>query len=84
MIIENLENFWEIDSQDDFEALALKTFYFQYENNKVYRSFCDLINCNSSEITAVKDIPYLPISFSTPYARGSFLSNLSHSHLHQK
>ena len=63
MIIENLENFWEIDSQDDFEALALKTFYFQYENNKVYRSFCDLINCHPSEVAAVKDIPYLPISF---------------------
>jgi hypothetical protein len=63
MIIENLENFWEIDSQAAFEALAVKTFYFQYENNKVYRSFCDLINCHPSEVAAVKDIPYLPISF---------------------
>jgi hypothetical protein len=59
----NLENFWEIGSQSTFEMLALKTFYFQYENNKVYRSFCDLINCNPAEVTAVKDIPYLPISF---------------------
>ena len=63
MIIENFENFWEIDSQAAFEALTLKTFYFQYENNKVYRSFCDLINCHPSEVAAVKDIPYLPISF---------------------
>ncbi|MDA8758295.1 acyl transferase [Flavobacteriaceae bacterium] len=63
MTIENLENFWEIDSQATFEALALKTFYFQYENNKVYRSFCDLINCHPSEVSTVKDIPYLPISF---------------------
>lgn len=63
MIIENFENFWEIDSQAAFEALTLKTFYFQYENNKVYRSFCDLINCHPSEVSAVKDIPYLPISF---------------------
>lgn len=63
MTTDNLENFWEIDSQSAFEMLALKTFYFQYENNKVYRSFCDLINCNPAEVTAVKDIPYLPISF---------------------
>ncbi len=63
MTIDNLENFWEIGSQSAFEMLALKTFYFQYENNKVYRSFCDLINCNPAEVTAVKDIPYLPISF---------------------
>lgn len=63
MTIEDLENFWEIDSQSAFEALALKTFYFQYENNDVYRSFCDLINCHPAEVTAVKDIPHLPISF---------------------
>ena len=63
MTTDNLENFWEIDSQSTFEMLALKTFYFQYENNKVYRSYCDLINCNPAEVTAVKDIPYLPISF---------------------
>ncbi|MGB2164301.1 MAG: acyl transferase [Flavobacteriaceae bacterium] len=63
MTTDNLENFWEIGSQSTFEMLALKTFFFQYENNKVYRSFCDLINCNPAEVTAVKDIPYLPISF---------------------
>ena len=63
MTIDNLENFWEIGSQPAFEMLALKTFNFQYENNKVYRSFCDLINCNPAEVKAVKDIPYLPISF---------------------
>ena len=55
--------FWEIDSNDAFDALALNTFYFQYENNDVYRSFCDLINCHPAEVTAVKDIPHLPISF---------------------
>ena len=63
MTTDNLENFWEICSQPAFDALAFKTFYFQYENNKVYRSFCDLINCNPAEVTALKDIPYLPISF---------------------
>ena len=59
----HLENFWEIDSHAAFDALALKTFYFQYENNKVYKSFCDLINYHPSEVKSVKDIPHLPVSF---------------------
>ncbi len=63
MTIRDLENFWEIDSQFAFEALALKTFYFQYKKNDVYRSFCDLINCHPAEVSAVEDIPHLPISF---------------------
>ena len=63
MTTDHLENFWEIDSHDAFDALALKTFYFQYKNNKVYRSFCDLINCHPTEVKYVKDIPHLPISF---------------------
>lgn len=63
MTLNTLENFWEIDSQSAFETLALKTFYFQHENNKVYRSFCDLINCHPAEVITVKDIPHLPISF---------------------
>ncbi len=63
MTIDNLENFWEINSRSNFDALALKTFAFQYQNNYVYRSFCDLINCNPVDVVKFEDIPYLPISF---------------------
>ena len=63
MKIDNLESFWEINSRSDFNALALKTFAFQYQNNSVYRSFCDLINCNRVEIIKFEDIPHLPICF---------------------
>ena len=59
----HLKNFWEISSAASFEKLALETFYFQYENNPVYRSFCDLINRNPADIFTVESIPHLPISF---------------------
>ena len=62
MTVDNLENFWEINSRSNFDALALKTFAFQYQNNNVYRSFCDLINCNPVDVVKFDDIPHLPIS----------------------
>lgn len=62
MTFDNSENFWEIDDQAAFDSLALKTFKFQYENNDVYRSFCDLIHCHPTSVKFVKDIPHLPIS----------------------
>ena len=56
-------DFWEVETPIEFEALALKTFKFQYHNNTVYRSFCDLINCNPVEVHSSDDIPHLPITF---------------------
>ena len=56
------DNFWEIKSKSDFEKHALATFNFQYKNNPVYRSFCDLINKNLCEIKTIEEIPHLPIS----------------------
>lgn len=58
-----LGNFWEVDSKSSFKALALATFKLQYQKNSVYRSFCDLINRNPSDVSAIEEIPHLPISF---------------------
>lgn len=46
-----------------FKDIALKVFKFQFENNPVYRSFCDLLYKHPSDITRVEDIPFLPIQF---------------------
>lgn len=56
-------NIFEITTASDFERHALDTFKFQFENNKVYRSFCDLLYKHPSDITSIKDIPFLPIQF---------------------
>ena len=57
------EDIFNIQSQIEFEDFVLKVFKFQFEHNRVYRSFCDLLYKHPSEITAVKDIPFLPIQF---------------------
>ncbi|WP_034062605.1 LuxE/PaaK family acyltransferase [Lacinutrix jangbogonensis] len=54
---------FNIKTEAEFSNLALQVFKFQFENNTVYRSFCDLLYKNPSDITKVEDIPFLPIQF---------------------
>ena len=54
---------FSIKSQHDFETQALKVFKFQFENNLVYRSFCDLLYRHPSDVKTIKEIPFLPIQF---------------------
>ena len=43
--------------------VALAVFKHQFQTNRVYRSFCDLINVHPSDVQKVSDIPFLPIQF---------------------
>jgi len=43
--------------------MALKVFRFQYENNAVYRQFCELLRVEKGSVKALKAIPFLPIQF---------------------
>jgi phenylacetate-coenzyme A ligase PaaK-like adenylate-forming protein len=52
-----------ISSQKQFEKIALKVFRFQYENNLVYREFCDLLKTNPQKVKSLHQIPFLPIQF---------------------
>jgi phenylacetate-coenzyme A ligase PaaK-like adenylate-forming protein len=54
---------FNIKNEAAFIDMALKVFKFQFENNTVYRSFCDLLYVNPSDVTRVEDIPFLPIQF---------------------
>jgi hypothetical protein len=47
----------------DFEKHALELFLHQYEQNEVYRSFCNMLKINPAKINSVTQIPFLPISF---------------------
>lgn len=49
------------ESQSNFETKAIKTFEFQYRNNIVYKSYCDLIL--KKKVSNIYDIPFLPIKF---------------------
>lgn len=54
---------FNIESVKEFESLALEIFKFQFENNPVYRSFCDLLFIHPSDIKSLEAIPFLPIEF---------------------
>lgn len=57
------DDIFKITTEEEFNSLALRVFNFQFENNKVYRSFCDLLYKHPSDIKTVEDIPFLPIEF---------------------
>lgn len=59
----NTNTIFNIQSKEDFETMALKVFKFQFENNPVYRSFCDLLYRHPSDVRRIEDIPFLPIQF---------------------
>ena len=52
-----------ISSQKQFEKTALKVFRFQYDNNQVYREFCQLLKTDKQEVKSLQQIPFLPIQF---------------------
>ncbi|WP_299114747.1 acyl transferase [uncultured Winogradskyella sp.] len=54
---------FNIKSEAEFTAMALDIFRFQFKNNIIYRSFCDLLYKHPSEVKQIKDIPFLPIQF---------------------
>lgn len=43
--------------------MALKVFRFQYENNLVYKEFCELLKIEKGNVKSLKQIPFLPIQF---------------------
>src|SRR5690606_1727732 len=59
----DFHSIFNIKNDADFKVLALKVFKYQFENNKVYRSFCDLIYKHPSDVKHIEDIPFLPIQF---------------------
>lgn len=61
MISEDL--IFNITSENDFNTAAIAVFKHQFEHNKVYRSFCDLLYKHPSEVSVVQQIPFLPIQF---------------------
>ncbi|CAL2107821.1 long-chain-fatty-acid---luciferin-component ligase [Tenacibaculum sp. 190524A02b] len=54
---------FNIRSETAFTNIALTIFQHQFSNNKVYRSFCDLLYIHPSDITSIQQIPFLPIQF---------------------
>lgn len=54
---------FNIKNEQLFTKTALDVFKHQFENNKTYRSFCDLLYIHPSDVHKVDEIPFLPIQF---------------------
>ncbi|MEE9406720.1 MAG: acyl transferase [Polaribacter sp.] len=54
---------FNIQNEQEFTKVALEVFKHQFKNNKVYRSFCDLLYIHPSDVSKVEEIPFLPIQF---------------------
>ncbi len=52
-----------ISNKKQFEKIVLKVFRFQYENNTVYREFCDFLKTDIKKVKMISQIPFLPIQF---------------------
>ncbi len=61
---ENLKKqIFKITSPDEFNALALRIFHYQYKNNSVYQKFADNLSVNVSGLNHYTQIPFLPVEF---------------------
>lgn len=43
--------------------MALTLFRYQYQNNEVYRQYCNYLQVTDSSVNGVADIPFLPVNF---------------------
>lgn len=57
------QDIFSIATKKEFEKLTMKTFRHQYENNFVYRQYCDLLKKSPENVKRILDIPFLPIQF---------------------
>lgn len=58
-----IKSIFKINSSPEFNELALQLFHHQAQSVKAYKDFLKYLNTNSSNITEVTDIPFLPIQF---------------------
>lgn len=58
-----IKQIFKIQSDEEFTQIALQIFHLQYNENKTYRKFCDLLKIKTTEIKNVEKIPFLPIEF---------------------
>ncbi|MGI8599948.1 MAG: acyl transferase [Chitinophagaceae bacterium] len=60
---ELLQKLFHINNDRAFEQVCMEVFEFQYSQNILYRSFCDLQKKSPRWVNSPTDIPFLPISF---------------------
>ena len=57
------QKIFNIKTRQEFEELTLQVFKHQFNYNRVYRSFCDLLCIHPSDVRTLDKIPFLPVEF---------------------
>jgi phenylacetate-coenzyme A ligase PaaK-like adenylate-forming protein len=57
------ERVFAITNEKEFSIIALEVYQFQFENNPLYRKYCNVLNRNPEVVKKIIDIAFLPISF---------------------
>lgn len=57
------QEIFHIRDKEHFQRLALRIFQYQFEQNAVYRKYCQLIGVAPSSVFHIREIPFLPIEF---------------------
>lgn len=56
-----IDQILNIDSDQEFNALAIELFRFQAQNCEVYKEYLKLVNVVPEQVDSVEQIPFLPI-----------------------
>jgi phenylacetate-coenzyme A ligase PaaK-like adenylate-forming protein len=54
---------FSIGSEQDFLEQTLAVFQHQYTSTEIYRRWVDLLRVDASKVSAIEEIPFLPIEF---------------------
>lgn len=58
---EIINDIFNIQTEEDFNRIALQVFEYQYQHNSIYKGFCNSLGRTSPKV--YNEIPFLPISF---------------------
>ena len=73
----DIRRIFQINSIEKFNELSLLSFQFQYQNNRIYKEYCDHLKIKAVSIKDIQQIPFLPISFFKTKEVKSFDDNSS-------
>lgn len=54
---------FEIQTDAEFQQLALEVYRYQFANNSIYRAWSGALNRNPENVQTIHDIPFLPIHY---------------------
>jgi len=62
-ISKSQNNLFQNRTAEEFLEKSLEIFIFQYQNNPLYRQFCDGVKKTPHQVNVLTEIPFMPISF---------------------